>query len=532
MKKNITCLILSLLFTFTFLGQNSQEKRHSIIHQINNREFNKINKSENISHYRANIRQSQFKKYRDDKKKKLDSIISIGADGYDHGSTFMYNNNGYLTIETKFDRENSNQWDVYRKGEYEYDNQGNITSIVDSEWNKYTNQWYFSEKEELLYNHDGNVTSIVNYDWNTSQWNESSKNEYTYNAQGNLTEKLNYYWNQNDNQWEYSSKIEYSYDSQGNFTSMVYYDWNSNSNQWEYDFKEEYSYDTEGNIILLIVYHWYNNQWENYFKEEYNYDVNYNNSELILPYWFTYWFDDDIESKIKNMMTNSIDYDYKNQNWVEGGKDTLYYSDVSTSNIICENLSITNGTYPETDDLNQKAKDEFGDSYVIADWNDLKNMTNLDDWISCMNLKHDDTFFTTRDGNYIYSSNRQYFVHYSTDGVPYSGFAVHDQVGDFYLGSWYGISMNILAKNNGALAIEDFDQDYSLKIFPNPMSNYLTIDSKFPIKKVELYSLLGKKVKEINSDFNSIHLSNLKNGIYLVRIESENGFAVKKLIKQ
>ena len=150
-----------------------------------------------------------------------------------------------------------------------------------------------------------------------------------------------------------------------------------------------------------------------------------------------------------------------------------------------------------------------------------------------MNLKHDATFFVTRDGNQLYNDgNRQYLVHYSTDGLPYSGFLVHDQVGDFYLGSWYGISMNILANNYGALTIDTFDQSKSISIYPNPVINMFTIDSKSQIKKVEIYSFLGIKVKEISKGFNSISLYNLSKGYYLVRIKLANGSVVKKIRKQ
>lgn len=112
----------------------------------------------------------------------------------------------------------------------------------------------------------------------------------------------------------------------------------------------------------------------------------------------------------------------------------------------CNNMSITIGKYKETDDLNAKIKNDLGNSYSIADWNDLKNISDLDSWVNCMNLNHDDGFMLTRDGNYFHSGSRQYYVHYSTDGVPYSSFAVHDKVGNFYLGSWYGLTMNVLAK--------------------------------------------------------------------------------------
>jgi len=72
----------------------------------------------------------------------------------------------------------------------------------------------------------------------------------------------------------------------------------------------------------------------------------------------------------------------------------------------------------------------------------------------------------------------------------------------------------------------------STLLYPNPVSDILTIHSDIPLIKVEFYSILGQKVKEINSDFNSIQTYDLSSGIYLVRMYSEKGTVVRKLIKQ
>ena len=72
----------------------------------------------------------------------------------------------------------------------------------------------------------------------------------------------------------------------------------------------------------------------------------------------------------------------------------------------------------------------------------------------------------------------------------------------------------------------------NLRIYPNPVSNTLTIQSdNVPIERVEIYSVLGKKIKAIYSDFENIHTGDLSQGIYLLRIYSENSSIVKKLIK-
>lgn len=84
----------------------------------------------------------------------------------------------------------------------------------------------------------------------------------------------------------------------------------------------------------------------------------------------------------------------------------------------------------------------------------------------------------------------------------------------------------------GILGIDDEFLAKSITFYPNPVANLLTIDSEIPLKKVEIYSVLGRKVKEVKSDFESIPTNNLSNGIYVVRMFSENGLTTKKLIKK
>ena len=102
---------------------------------------------------------------------------------------------------------------------------------------------------------------------------------------------------------------------------------------------------------------------------------------------------------------------------------------------------------------------------------------------------------------------------------PYSGWqkdntATYSEDCENYL----GIDDELLAKN--------------LNIYPNPVSDILTVDSKLPLSKIEIYSILGQRVKEINSDFNSISTNYLSRGIYMIKIYSEKGTTVKKLIKR
>ena len=113
----------------------------------------------------------------------------------------------------------------------------------------------------------------------------------------------------------------------------------------------------------------------------------------------------------------------------------------------CGNMKMTAGKFSETQNLPSVVRNEFSGKCTIADWNDLKGIQNIDQWISCMNLQSNQTFFVTKDGKSIFSSNRQYFILYVSNGQIPAGFLAHDRIGrNLILGSWYGERRQILVK--------------------------------------------------------------------------------------
>ena len=95
-----------------------------------------------------------------------------------------------------------------------------------------------------------------------------------------------------------------------------------------------------------------------------------------------------------------------------------------------------------------------------------------------------------------------------------------------------GETVNSTGCSTTQLSVDDEILDNSLKLYPNPVTNILTIESKnVAISKVEIYSILGKKIKEITSNFGSITTDNLPNGIYSIRIYSEKSSIIRKMIK-
>ena len=90
--------------------------------------------------------------------------------------------------------------------------------------------------------------------------------------------------------------------------------------------------------------------------------------------------------------------------------------------------------------------------------------------------------------------------------------------------------INYLKSLIGILDVNEEVLDNSIKFYPNPVATILTIDSKTPLKKVEIFSVLGQKVKEIDSDFKSISLENLSKGVYTVRVVTTEGKSMLKIL--
>lgn len=80
--------------------------------------------------------------------------------------------------------------------------------------------------------------------------------------------------------------------------------------------------------------------------------------------------------------------------------------------------------------------------------------------------------------------------------------------------------------------IDNFVLNDAVKMYPNPVRNFLTIHSEFPVTRVQIYSLVGDLVKDERGNVDRINMSSLNSGIYMIKIFSNRHFVTKKLIKK
>ena len=83
------------------------------------------------------------------------------------------------------------------------------------------------------------------------------------------------------------------------------------------------------------------------------------------------------------------------------------------------------------------------------------------------------------------------------------------------------------------LGVEDITLG-KISLYPNPVANILTIgtNSSFAITSVQLYDVLGRLVLQKEADFQSIDVSSLPAGLFMVVIETNRGLFTEKIIKK
>ena len=123
-----------------------------------------------------------------------------------------------------------------------------------------------------------------------------------------------------------------------------------------------------------------------------------------------------------------------------------------------------------------------------------------------------------------------------------------------YAGTWYNLmdntTINIIDVNapinipageyriygnkQASLAIADFEKGNTVNLYPNPVSDYFTLNIK--TNKVQIYAISGQLVKSFNTNGNSdfqFGVSELKTGLYIVKAIDENGkIQAMKFIKK
>ncbi|WP_053002290.1 T9SS type A sorting domain-containing protein [Kordia jejudonensis] len=91
---------------------------------------------------------------------------------------------------------------------------------------------------------------------------------------------------------------------------------------------------------------------------------------------------------------------------------------------------------------------------------------------------------------------------------------------------------NEIEVSDATLDVEE-NSVFDFKLYPNPVHDILTIETNSVHSvSVGIYNMLGEKVLTVDKVQKGIDISNLKNGMYIVNINSNSKSTTKKIIKQ
>jgi hypothetical protein len=72
----------------------------------------------------------------------------------------------------------------------------------------------------------------------------------------------------------------------------------------------------------------------------------------------------------------------------------------------------------------------------------------------------------------------------------------------------------------------------NLSIYPNPATDVINISTDSQVERVEIFNMQGQLVKVETGDMNSISVKDLANGMYTMKLTTENGTSVHKIMKK
>lgn len=96
-----------------------------------------------------------------------------------------------------------------------------------------------------------------------------------------------------------------------------------------------------------------------------------------------------------------------------------------------------------------------------------------------------------------------------------------------------GCSTNVYAYLN-TLSNPSFSLEDYFSLSPVPAKDFLNIANKqqVEIKSISVYNMLGQLVQTFINPSNTIDVSNLKSGSYILKMTTENGALISKLLKE
>jgi hypothetical protein len=308
------------------------------------------------------------------------------------------------------------------------------------------------------------------------------KFEYSYDGIGNITEITISDWDTTATNWVLNQKFNYSYNASSQIIEYVEQDWDTLSNTWEYETKYENIYDIQGNKTDNIEYRYTGTAWENAYKEVYT----HNGQNLLIE-------------------RNRHTWDNLSSTWLPSNyKDTFQYN--------------INGSLIESNQYKWvDSTSTWDDSYRII------NLRNENYTAQDIILPYHCYFF-----GFYYESPIYVHPYYDRNVLNFlfNDMLLKDETKRWMPNDsiWKTIDEFIYYYSDHTASIEQ-DKIESIKVYPNPAKDYISFDinNNTNLLRFTLLDLSGRQILDMKPTSNTIYLDNLSTGMYLYKVDTEDG---------
>lgn len=167
---------------------------------------------------------------------------------------------------------------------------------------------------------------------------------------------------------------------------------------------------------------------------------------------------------------------------------------------------------------------------------------------SCISIDQNGTLYITDYGNHKIKKTTYYDFNYTISPSLPTGLIFNTETGaisgtpttissptDYTvtISNTEGTNSFVLNIEVGTLSVADFQKD-AIEVYPNPIQNFVNIEAKSTITKVEIYTLLGQLIQKMipNQEVFQINFSGLEKGIYVLKLESNFTNSTFRVVKQ
>ena len=458
----------------------------------------------------------------------------------------------------------------YDKTIFEYDEIGRILSFVGLHWNSGTKNWKYESKQSWEYPGEKKLI-LINYEWDTDSlnWIPDYKYEEDYDENGNqileahyiylpskkhfmparkfesfyslelLKVQIDYYSNSSMSGWAPSGKKEYTYNSSGEKDLEIYYDWNSPFGEWTYVNKYQYSYDDMDRLTNIFSHKWVPdlNQWLNRNNSQFSYDENGNRIKMISSIWdqdeeeWSYFaMEVDTFDQFNNSLLHTrLTWNHDKNSWVPDRQVENAYDSIGNLQML------VNRKWEDTEDNWQPIrKNHYGYDLSRNKILDIRYNWDIEvgDWLPWQKeireyLPNGESFLLE-----VYRWSAEYSAwlgHVKFETLYNISMLRICEIKYFWMeNDWYKDQSKFFYYHVKTVGIGQL-QTSEINIFPNPTSGLINITGLKQPAKVKVYSIQGQLVRSDYQVENSIDISELEAGVYVLSVLSE-GKVVREVV--